>query len=56
MVGTVTIDPGKRTASRLMIAVAALCGVAFAGSIMLWIHYGTAAFIEMIAAGIAACF
>jgi hypothetical protein len=56
MAQTASIDSGHKTASRLAIAVAALCGVAFAGAAVLWVHYGTAAFVEMIAAGIAACF
>jgi multidrug transporter EmrE-like cation transporter len=31
-------------------------GVLMAGTVLLWAHYGSAVFFEMIAAGIAACF
>jgi hypothetical protein len=40
---------------RPMVAVAALVAVLIAGTILLWAHYGTAVFYEMIAAGIASC-
>jgi len=33
-----------------------LAGVLIAAAVVLWAHYGTAVFFEMIAAGIAACF
>ena len=32
-----------------------VCAVLLAGAALLWIHYGTAVFFEMIASGIAAC-
>ncbi len=38
-----------------MVALTALVAVLVAGAIMLWAHYGTAVFYEMIAAGIASC-
>jgi hypothetical protein len=56
MSDTASFDPGRRTASRLLVAVGIIFGALFAASIALWIHYGTAVFFEMIAAGIAACF
>ena len=39
-----------------IIAVAAGCGALIAATLALWVHYGTAVFFEIIAAGIAACF
>jgi hypothetical protein len=49
--------PPARKASRapLAIAGAALGAVALLGTLVLWFHYGTAVFFEMIASGIAAC-
>jgi hypothetical protein len=38
-----------------MVALAALVAVLVAGAVALWVHYGTAVFYEMIAAGIASC-
>jgi hypothetical protein len=48
------------TSSRLalprpMVAAAVLVAVLVAGAVVLWAHYGTAVFYEMIAAGIALC-
>ena len=40
---------------RPMVALAALVAVLVAGAVALWVHYGTAVFYEMIAAGIASC-
>jgi len=42
--------------SRALLAAAAGFAVLLAGTIVLWVHYGTAVFYEMILAGIAACF
>jgi hypothetical protein len=36
-------------------AVAVVCTILLAGAALLWFHYGTAVFFEMIASGIAAC-
>jgi hypothetical protein len=44
------------SAARPFVLVAAVAGVLIAGTLMLWAHYGSAVFFEMIAAGIAACF
>ncbi|MBV8746643.1 MAG: hypothetical protein JO134_16525 [Xanthobacteraceae bacterium] len=38
-----------------MVAAGALVAVLVAGAIVLWAHYGTAVFYEMVAAGIASC-
>jgi hypothetical protein len=43
-------------ASRPLLVVAAVAGVLIAATLALWAHYGTAVFLEIIAAGIAACF
>ena len=51
-----SFDPGRRTASRLLVAVGIVFGALFAAAIALWIHYGTAVFFEMFSSGIAACF
>jgi hypothetical protein len=40
---------------RPLVIVAAAVGVLLAGTGMLWAHYGTAVFYEMILAGIALC-
>ena len=40
---------------RPLVLVAAAAGIALAGTLALWAHYGTAVFYEMIVAGIAAC-
>jgi hypothetical protein len=42
--------------SRALLATAAGVAVLLAGTMVLWAHYGTAVFYEMILAGIAACF
>ena len=40
---------------RPMVALAALVAVLVAGTVVIWAHYGTAVFYEMIASGIASC-
>ena len=40
----------------LVAASVAGAGLLVAGTLALWLHYGTAVFYEMIASGIAACF
>jgi CBS-domain-containing membrane protein len=40
---------------RPMVALAALVAVLVGGTIVLWAHYGTAVFYEMVAAGVAWC-
>jgi hypothetical protein len=41
--------------SAMVIAAAVVCAGLMAGALLLWIHYGTAVFFEMIVSGIAAC-
>jgi hypothetical protein len=41
--------------SRPLVLVPAAGGMVMAGTLVLWAHYGTAVFYEMILAGIAAC-
>jgi len=45
-----------RFASLPVLLAGGVCGVLLAGTLVLWAHYGTAVFFEIIAAGIAACF
>jgi hypothetical protein len=42
--------------SRPFVVLAAVAGLLIAATLVLWVHYGTAVFFEIIAAGIAACF
>ena len=44
----------RRTAPILLLAGAV--GLVLAGTIALWVHYGTAVFFEMIRTGFTACF
>jgi hypothetical protein len=46
----------SRFVSLPVLLVGALCGALIAATLVLWVHYGTAVFYEIIAAGIAACF
>ena len=55
MAHTASIAPNK-TANRILVVAAVGLGMACAAAAMLWAHYGTAVFFEMIAAGIAMCF
>jgi len=48
--------PQSRVGSIIVWSAAGLGGMAVLGAVALWVHYGTAVFFEMIAAGIAACF
>jgi len=51
------IVPAQRFASRpLVVLSAGIFGILLAVTLVLWAHYGTAVFYEMILAGIAACF
>jgi len=40
---------------RPLVLLAGVLGVVMAGTLALWVHYGTAVFFEMIRAGFAAC-
>lgn len=48
--------PKGRAATLIIWGAAALAALMVAAAGVLWVHYGTAVFFEMIAAGIAACF
>ena len=45
-----------RAVPALVVAGAGLGAALLLGAAVLWFHYGTAVFFEMIASGIAACF
>jgi hypothetical protein len=45
-----------RQPSRAALAASVAAGLVVAGTIVLWAHYGTAVFYEMILTGIASCF
>lgn len=49
-------QPSREVASAIVIGAAGLGAAAVLGALVLWFHYGTAVFFEMIASGIAACF
>lgn len=50
------LRPARRLAPAIAVAGVALGVAILLGTLVLWFHYGTAVFFEMIAAGIAACF
>jgi hypothetical protein len=51
------IVPAQRFASRpLVVLSAGIFGILLAVTLVLWAHYGSAVFYEMILAGVAACF
>ena len=50
------LRPARRLAPAMVVASVALGVAILLGALVLWFHYGTAVFFEMIAAGIAACF
>jgi hypothetical protein len=58
----ITSTPQPRTRSTngfaraLVVGGAALAAMLVVAALMLWAHYGTTVFFEMIAAGFAACF
>jgi hypothetical protein len=41
--------------SAVIVGLAVVCFSLLFGASLLWVHYGTAVFFEMIASGIAAC-
>jgi hypothetical protein len=53
---TVTTSAPAPRLSRPLLVVAGLGAAMVAATLLLWAHYGTAVFYEMIVAGIAACF
>ena len=50
------LPPGRRVARGIVVAAAGLTAFLLLGALVLWFHYGTAVFFEMIASGISACF
>jgi high-affinity Fe2+/Pb2+ permease len=46
----------RGVASVIVVAGAGLAAALLLGAVVLWYHYGTAVFFEIIASGIAACF
>ena len=48
--------PASRLARGIVVGAAGLGSAILLGALVLWFHYGTAVFFEMIASGISACF
>jgi hypothetical protein len=48
--------PGRKLALAIVLGAAGLGAAVLFGALVLWFHYGTAVFFEMISSGIAACF
>jgi hypothetical protein len=49
-------SPARGVARAIVVAGAGLGTALLLGALVLWFHYGTAVFFEMITSGIAACF
>jgi hypothetical protein len=52
----VATEPSRKIASAIVMGAAGLGAAILLGALVLWFHYGTAVFFEMIASGISACF
>jgi len=52
----VVTGASRKVASAIVMGAAGLGAAILFGALVLWFHYGTAVFFEMIASGIAACF
>ena len=50
------LRPARRLAPAIAVAGVALGVAILLGTLVLWFHYGTAVFFEMMASGVAACF
>jgi hypothetical protein len=50
------LPPARKVARAAVVAAAALGIALLFGALVLWFHYGTAIFFEMITSGISACF
>jgi hypothetical protein len=48
--------PSRKVASAIVTGAAGLAAASVLGAGVLWFHYGTAVFFEMIASGVSACF
>jgi hypothetical protein len=51
-----TLQPARRVARVIVVGGAGFGGAVLLGALVLWFHYGTAVFFEMMASGISACF
>ena len=51
-----TSQRARKLARGLVFGAAGLGSAILLGALVLWFHYGTAVFFEMIASGISACF
>jgi hypothetical protein len=52
----VATGPSRKVAPAIVMGAAGLGAAILLGAAVLWFHYGTAVFFEMIASGIGACF
>ena len=50
-----TVSAATPQLSRPLVLIVAAVGILLAATVVLWAHYGTAVFYEMIVAGLAAC-
>ena len=48
--------PERRIAPAVLVGALVAGAAILLGTLVLWLHYGTAVFFEMIAAGFSACF
>ncbi len=51
-----TAPPARKLARAIAVGGAGLGAALLIGALVLWLHYGTTVFFEMIASGISACF
>jgi len=51
-----TTQPSRRGTSLVGVAGAGFGLAILLGAVVLWVHYGTAVFFEMVASGVSACF
>ena len=50
------LRPARKGGSAILASAVALGATLLLGAVLLWFHYGTAVFFEMITSGITACF
>jgi hypothetical protein len=50
------LQPARKLASAIVVGGVGLGVAILVGALVLWVHYGTAVFFEMVASGISACF
>jgi hypothetical protein len=53
---SVAATPAQKVARAVAVVAGCLATILLIAALLLWFHYGTAVFFEMIAAGFAACF